>query len=88
LTSTHTAPDINDFTSAIGPALVNVEMTQDTTGLTLQTLEMGFGTDRQAIPNGGLRAWLVVLGGFLNFAAAFGISALRFVLLFVICQFS
>lgn len=29
-------------------------------------------SDRIGVPNGGLRAWLVVLGGFLNFMNAFG----------------
>jgi hypothetical protein len=32
------------------------------------------GAGDGAIPDGGLRAWLVVLGGFLDFAIAFGES--------------
>lgn len=33
------------------------------------------------IPDGGLRAWFVVLGGFLNFITAFGMYRLDFSLL-------
>ncbi|KND86652.1 Tubulin gamma chain [Tolypocladium ophioglossoides CBS 100239] len=33
----------------------------------------GSDVDRIGVPNGGLRAWLVVLGGFLNFMNAFGL---------------
>ena len=39
-------------------------------------VEFGNDTESLLLPDGGWRAWLVVLGGFLNFVTAFGNSTL------------
>jgi hypothetical protein len=37
-----------------------------------QNTPLGPNNDRAGIPDGGWRAWLVVLGGFLNYCTTFG----------------